>query len=160
MPIGITQQHQKEAIDAHRWFNDVRHKRLAAERVGVGELGPGMLDVLLQIVIGAVGDAPQLLKAEGKAVIQVVCFAAVVAALPVGMPPPANNFLPNAQRVGHKLPHPVLPLLEQHLPIGLFRIKEIFNLGLLKLQGTEDKLAGGDLVAEAFAKSGQCQTAA
>src|SRR4051794_33015047 len=106
--------------------------------------------MLLEVIICAIGDTPQFFPTKRKAIVQVIGVLTVMATFAVGVATPAQIFCAYAEALDHETPHHLLPILEHSLPVRFRRVEEIFNFGLLKLQRTEDKLAGGDLVAETF----------
>ena len=64
--IGVHQEGQGHAVGAQGGLDDIGDIVLVLLLVEVGEILAGVLLVLFEVVVGAVGHAPQLAPAEGE----------------------------------------------------------------------------------------------
>ena len=146
--VGVHQEGQGHAVGAQGGLDDVGDIVLVLLLVEVGEILAGVLLVLLEVVVGAVGHAPQLAPAEGEHELEVGGGLGVEGQLLGLVVAQAEVLLLQAQ-IHQPLAAELPPVLEP-LQIGA-RLAEELQLHLLKLPDAEDEVAGGDLVAEGLA---------
>ena len=146
--IRVAQHGQHAALHAEGRLDDIGDVALVRLGVEVGQILAGGLLVLGQVVIRAVGDAPQLAPAEGEQELEVRRGLGVEAQLLGVVVAQAEVFVLQADTE-----QPVMaeraPVVEP-LEVGAGLAEEL-QLHLLKLAHAEDEVAGGDLVAEALA---------
>ena len=146
--VAVHQRHQHRPGQPDRGLDNERHVALARALVQVGQVLAGEFHVPLQVEVGAIVDALQLLPAEREPVLDVVRVARVVRQL-------VRPVLVEAQVVGVDAQVQVvleaarLPMLEPARVLA--RVHEVLHLHLLELAGAEDEALGGDLVAERLA---------
>ena len=146
--IGVAEDGKDRALHAQRGLDDVGDIVLVLVLVVVGQvLARGVL-VLGQVVVGAVGHAPQLAPAEGEEELKVGGGFGVEAQL-LGVVVPQAQVLV-LQTDGQKPVVAELPPVLEPLLVGA-RLAEELQLHLLKLPDPEDEVARGDLVAEGLA---------
>ena len=146
--IGVAEESQHHTLDAERGLDDIGHVFLVGDGVGVGKVLAGGVDVLSEVVVRAVGDAPQLSPAEGEEELEVRGGFGVEAQLLRAMVTQAEFLVVKAE--------PEQPLVAELAPIGepfevCAGLAEKLQLHLLELAHAEDEVAGRDLVAEGFA---------
>ena len=69
--IGVAQERQHQALHAHGGLHAVGDELLVGHRIHVLHGLAGVLLMLLEVIVGAVGNAPQLAPAEGEQVLKV-----------------------------------------------------------------------------------------
>ncbi|MNN86386.1 hypothetical protein D3C81_2037970 [compost metagenome] len=77
----VDQEGQGNPVRAQGGLDAVRDVALLVVLVDIVEVLAGMLHVLLQVIVGAVRNAPQLAPAEGEFVLNIRCAVAVVGQL-------------------------------------------------------------------------------
>ena len=149
--VGVDQEREHRPVGAGGRLDHVRDVALLGRRVDVLELLAGVLGVLGEVEVAAVGDPLELGPADREQVLDVAGAARVVRQL-VGV----VRAQPQVVGADPELEVPVQPLLEPVLepPLGLVGRDEELHLHLLELARAEDEVAGGDLVAEALADLG------
>ena len=132
-------------------LDHVRHVALVGLRVEVVELLARVLGVLLEVVVGTLRDALELVEAPRERELDVGRPARIVRQLVVVVGAQAQHLGGDAV-----LDVPVQPLVAPVLvPVGrLGRRHEELEFHLLELAGAEDPVLRGDLVAEALADLG------
>ena len=137
--VGVDHEREHRPVGAGRRLDHMGHVALARGGVDVLELLAGVLGVLAQVEVAAVGDPLELRPADREQVLDVAGGARVVGEL-------LGVVRAQAQVVGAdpepRLPaHPLLePVLE---PLsGLGRRHEELHLHLLELARAEDEVAG------------------
>ena len=146
--VGVAEEGQGHAVGAQGGLDHVGDVPGVLLLVEIGQVFAGVLLVALEVVVGAVGDAPQLAPAEGEEVLHVGGGFGVEGQLLGPVVPEADVFLRHAQAEQ--------PAAAELLPVGeplqvRVGLAEELQLHLLELPGAEGKVAGGDLVAEALA---------
>ncbi|MBA7632359.1 hypothetical protein ES703_39903 [subsurface metagenome] len=145
--VGITEEGQHGAVHPGRWLNDKRHDVLVGLLVKVGHLFAAVFGVPRQVVVAAIGNALQLCPAHGEIVIDVVAFPGVVGQFCIAVGAQAEVLLPDAE-----VQVPLLSLLKPVIEPLIRRLRpdKILDFHLLELAAAEDKVAGGDFIAEGF----------
>lgn len=69
--VRVAKQREHHTLDAERRLDDVRHILLVGDGVGVGKVLAAGVDVLGEVVVRAVRDAPELSPAEGEEELEV-----------------------------------------------------------------------------------------
>ena len=147
--VGLAQESQRHAVAAQRGLDDVGDVVLVGLAVEILEALAGGLLMAAQVVVGAVGDAPQLAPVgEGEGVLDVGGGAAVEGQLGRLVVAQAQMLLFDAEAQQPVLAV-VLPVAEP-LEVGAGLAEEL-ALHLLELAGAEGEVARGDLVAESLA---------
>ena len=147
--VGLAQEGQRHAVAAQRGLDDVGDVVLVGLAVEVLEALAGGLLMAAQVVVGAVGDAPQLAPVgEREGVLDVGGGAAVEGQLGRLVVAQAQMLLFDAEAQQPVLAV-VLPVAEP-LQVGAGLAEEL-ALHLLELAGAEGEVARGDLVAEGLA---------
>ena len=146
--VGIDEEGERRAVDAGGRLDDVRHDVLVAVVVEVGQALAAVLGVRLEVEVGAVGDALELVPAPGEAVLQVGGAGGVVGELLGRM-----DVAPEVGRIDAQVEVPLLAQVDPALvPLGgVARLHEELHLHLLELAGAEGEVARRDLVAEGLA---------
>ena len=143
--IRVAQHGQHAALHAEGRLDDIGDVALVRLGIEVGQILAGGLLVLGQVVIRAVGDAPQLAPAEGEQELEVRRGLGVEAQLLGVVVAQAEVFVLQADTE-----QPVMaeraPVVEP-LEVGAGLAEEL-QLHLLELAHAEDEVAGGNLVAE------------
>ncbi|MNC09259.1 hypothetical protein D3C75_568780 [compost metagenome] len=145
---AVDEEGQGNPVCAQGGLDAVRDVALLVVLIDIVEVLAGMLHVLLQVIVGAVRNAPQLAPAEGEAVFDVGRRVGVVGKLVVGVVPQTDAVLLDAQ--GQQ------PVFAEAAPVGepfhiLAGFAEEFKLHLLELAGPEGEVARSDFVPEALA---------
>ena len=146
--VGVAQDGQHGALHAQGGLDDVGDIALVLLLVEVGQVLAGGILMLGQVVVGAVGHAPQLAPAEGEEELEVGGGLGVEAQL-LGVVVPESQVLVLQADAQQPLMAEAAPVLEP-LQVGA-RLAEELQLHLLELPHPEDEVARGDLVAEALA---------
>ena len=146
--VSIANQRQHRPIDSRAWFDHVRDKALLGFLIEIIERLAAGLDMLLQIIIGAIRDPLQLLSPKGKFVFDVERAFGIKCAL----------FFRHIQNVQSFPGNPDLLVKPDSLfqPVGqqihpLLRPAKIFQLHLLKLARAEGEVPWINLVSKRFA---------
>ena len=116
--------------------------------VEIGEVLAGVLLMLLEVIIGAVGHAPELAPAEGEHKLKVRGGLGVEGELLRLVIPEAQILILDV-KAQQPVVAEVAPVLEP-LQIGAGLAEEL-QFHLLKFPDAEDEVTGCDLVAKAFA---------
>ena len=152
--ISFTEKGEGGAIHSGTRFHNVRDEFLPGFLIKILERFAAGFLVLLEVVVGAVGDALELLRAERKGIEKVVGALGVEGAVFFRdiedgdfAPGDADGFVPG-KAVGQ-------PLIEPFLPFC--RGDEEFNLHLLEFTGSEGEVAGVDFIAERLADLGDSE---
>ncbi len=146
--ISIAQKGQGHAVSAQGGLHHIGDEALVGHRVDVLHILPAVLLVLLQVIIGAVGNAPQLPPAKGEAELKVGGGHGIMGELLCLMVPEPQVFRLDAKG-NQPIPAEAAPVFK---PLHILpRLAEELQLHLLKLPRTEDEVAGGDLIPEGFA---------
>src|SRR5436190_2292273 len=149
--VRVDEKCEQGAIDARGRLDHVGHirlARLARRLVEVFELLAGVIRVLSEVEVAAVGDSLELLPPDREPVLDVAGRRRVVRELTRLVRPGARVIGPDAELLvplAPALDPPLVPLLR------LGRRDEELHLHLLELAGAEDEVAGDDLVAERLA---------
>ena len=146
--VGVAQQREDHSLHAERRLDDIGDVFFVGRGVEIFEALAARLHMRFEVVVGAVGDAPQLAPAERELELEVgrrigverKLFGVVVAEFEV--------LLLDAQPEQPLLAE-VFPIVEP-LEVGA-GLAEEFKLHLFELADAEDEVAGRDLVAEALA---------
>ena len=143
--VGAAQEGQHHTVCTQGGLDHVGDVFLVGLIVKVGHVLTGGVLMLGQVVIGTVSDAPQLTPAEGEQELHVCGGLAVEAQLLFIVVAVADLILFQTQ--GEQ------PIQTELLPVSKplqirIRLAEELQLHLLKLSGTEGKVARGDLVSE------------
>ena len=146
--IRLAQEGQRHAVCAERRLDDVGDVVLVLLLIEVVHVLTGELLVLAQVVVRAVGDAPELAPAEREQILKVGRGLGVEAQLLLLMVAQAEVLVLHTQTL-EPLVAEAAPVVEP-LEIGV-RLAEELQLHLLKLADAEDEVARRDLVAEALA---------
>ena len=146
--IGVAKEREHHAFHAEGGLDDVGHILLVGDGVGVGEVLAACVDVLGEVVVRAVGDAPKLSPAEREEELEVGRRFGVEAQLFRAVVAQAEFAVVEAE--------PEQPFVAEFAPIGEplevgAGLAEELQLHLLELAHAEDEVAGRDLVAEGFA---------
>ena len=152
--VGVDQEGERGAVGAGGRLDHVRQVALAGLLVEVLELLAGVLLVLGQVEVAAVGDALELGPADREQVLDVAGPGRVVGELVGLVGADHQEVRPDAE-----VEVPVAADLDP-LPVplvGLGRRHEELHLHLLELAGAEDEVARGDLVAEGLADLGDAE---
>lgn len=151
---GFAEDGEEGAIDAGAGLDDVGDVFLFGLFVEVFEGFAGCFLVAREVVVGAVGDAFELLDAEGEFVLEVVGFAGVEGALIFWdvedvdfVAGDADGFIPFEAFF-----EPVVCPLEA----GAWFYEE-FEFHLFEFSGAEGEVARVDFVAEGFADLGDAE---
>ena len=137
-----------DALHAERRLDNIGNISLVGLRIEVIKRLARGVDVLRQVVVGSVGNAPELAPAEREEILKVGGCLGVEAKLLLVMVAQAEIFLLDAQ-TQQEVTAVASPVLEP-FQIGA-GLAEEFQLHLLKLADTENEVAGRDLIAEGFA---------
>ena len=149
--VGLDEEGHEGTGQARRGLDDVGGPAFLGVRVEVVELRAGGLGVDGQVVVGAVGDAFELAPLaalEAEAVFQVDGALGVVRELLLRV-----LVLAQVLRVDAQVDVPGLAVVDPVLVPFLIGagLAEELEFHLLELAGTEDEVAGRDLVAEGLA---------
>ena len=149
--VGLDEEGHEGTGEARGGLDDVGGPAFLSVRVEVVELRAGGLGVDAQVVVGAVGDALELAPLaalEAEAVFQVDGALGVVRELLLGV-----LVLAQVLRVDAEVDVPGLAVVDPVLVPFLIGagFAEKLEFHLLELAGTEDEVAGRDLVAEGLA---------
>src|SRR5439155_6029675 len=129
-------------------IDDVLNVALVPLIVEIGQVLARVLLVALQVVVGAVVDALELLPAEGELEFEVDRARGVVRELVLGV------LALTQHRFGYaEIGVPAVALSKSAVvgAGGLAGVDEVLHLHLLELARTEDEVARRDLVAEGLA---------
>ena len=148
--VSFAQEGQRHTVTAQARLDDIGDIVLVLLLVEVFQaLAAGLL-VATQVIVGAVGNAPQLTPAaaEGELILNVGGGAGVEGQLGRFVVTQTQALLLDAQAQQ--------PVLAEVLPVGkpfqvAARLAEELALHLLKFPGTEGEVARGNLVAEGLA---------
>ena len=143
--IGVHQHGQHAALHAQGRLHHIGDVALVGLRVEVGQVAAGHGLVLGQVVVGAVGHAPQLAPAEGEQELEVRGGLGVEAQL-LGIVVAQAQVLVLQADAQQPVVAEGAPVVEP-LQIGAGLAEEL-QLHLLELADTEDEVARRDLVAE------------
>ena len=147
--VGLAQEGQGHAVAAQRGLDDIGDVVLVLLLVEIGQVLAAGLLMAAQVVVGAVGDAPQLTPVgEGEGILNVGGGPGVEGQLGGLVVTQAQVLLLDAQ-VQQPLLAVVLPV-GKPLQVGA-RLTEELALHLLELTGAEGEVARGDLVTEGLA---------
>ena len=146
--VSVAQDGQNGALNAQRGLNNIGNIVLVSFLIVVAQILAGDILVLGQVIVGAVGNAPQLTPAEGEEELKVSGGLGVEAQL-LGVVVTQSEILVLQADVQQELVAEAAPVLKP-LKIGAGLAEEL-KFHLLKLSYAEDEVAGGDLVAEALA---------
>ena len=149
--VGLDEESHEGTGQASGGLDDVGGPAFLGVRVEVVELRAGSLGVDGQVVVGAVGDAfklAPLAALEAEAVFQVDGALGVVRELLLRV-----LVLAQVLRVDAEVDVPGLAVVDPVLVPFLIGagLAEELEFHLLELAGTEDEVAGRDLVAEGLA---------
>ena len=145
---GLAEEGQGHAVGAQGGLHDVGNVALVGLLVEVLKgFAAGFL-MAAQVVVGPVGDAPELAPAEGEQVLDVGGGLGVERQFLLLVVPEPHVFFLHAQGEEPVLAV-VLPVVEP-VQVGVGLAEEL-ALHLLELPGAEGEVAGGDLIAEGFA---------
>ena len=146
--IGIAQEGQHGTFYAQGRLNAIRHILFVGHRIQVFHGLAGMFLMAGQVIVRAIGHAPQFAPAEGEQELEVRCRLGIEGQLFRLMIAQAQAFFLYAQ-VQQPVPAEGTPILEPfHI---LAWLAEELQLHLLKFTHTENEVAGGNLIAEGFA---------
>ena len=145
--VGVAEEGQGYPVRPKGGLDDIGDVLLIGLRIEILHAFPRVVLMLGEIVVGAVGNAPQLPPVKGEPVLEVGGGLGVEGQLLLGVIPQTQVFLLHPQV--HK------PLAAVVLPVGEpFQIgaglHEELQFHLLEFPGPEDEVAGGDFVTEAF----------
>ena len=145
---GLAKERERGAIHPGAGLDDMRDEAFLRGFVEIIERLAGVLDVLPEVVVGAVGDAFQLAHAEGEFVFEVVGFLRVEGALAVRDVFDVDLRARDADVLikFQALLEPVVG--ELHSVLGA---AEILDLHLLEFPRTENVVAWIDLIAKRLA---------
>ena len=147
--VGLAQEGQRHTVTAQRRLDDVGDVVLVGLAVEVLQALAGSLLMAAQVVVGAVGNAPQLAPVgEREGIFDISGGTAVESQLCGLVVTQAQVLLLDAQAQQPVLAV-ILPVSEP-LQVGA-RLAEELALHLLELAGTEGEVARRDLVAEGLA---------
>ena len=146
--IRLAQEGERHAVGAERRLDDVGDVVLVFLLVEIVHVLTGEFLVLGQVVVRAVGNAPELAPAEREQILKVGRGLGVEAQLLLLMVAQAEVFILHVQAL-EPLVAEAAPVVEP-LEIGV-RLAEELELHLLELADAEDEVARRDLVAEALA---------
>ena len=152
--VGVDEERERRAVGARRRLDDVRDVALLRLRIEVLELLAGVLGVLREVEVAAVGDALELAPADREEVLDVGGAAGVVRQLVGVVLAQAQVVLAQAE-----VDVPVVArLLPEVVPARrLVGRDEELHLHLLELARAKDEVAGRDLVAERLADLGDAE---
>ena len=144
----LANERERGAIHAGAGLDDMRHELFLRGFVEIIKRLAGMLDVLREIVIGAVGDALQLAHAKRELVFEVVGFLGIKRPLAVGN---VVDFDLRARDADVLVKFQALlePVVGE--PQAVFGTAEKLDLHLLEFARAEDVVARIDLVAKRLA---------
>ena len=146
--VRVAEEGQRHTVSAKGRLNDIRDVVLIGLLIKIGHILAGMILMLLEIVIRAVGNAPQLAPAEREQELNVRRGLGVEGKLLLLMVAQTQIFLRHAEGQQPVFAE-ILPIIEPvEIRAGL---AEEFTFHLLELTGTEREVAGRDLVSEALA---------
>ena len=146
--IRLAQEGQRHTVCAERRLDDIGDVVLVFLLVEIVHVLTGELLVLGQVVIRAVGDAPELAPAEREQILKVGRGLGVEAQLLLLVVAQAEVFIVHIQ-VLEPLVAEAAPVVEPR-KVSV-RLAEELELHLLELADAEDEVARRDLVAEALA---------
>ena len=146
--VCLDDDRQEQTLHAQRRLDNIGHIALAGRLVKVVERLAAGVDVLGQVVVGAVGDAPQLAPAEGEEVFKVGGRLGIEAQLLLLVVAQTEVFGLDMERI-EEVAAEAAPVVEP-FKVGAGLAEEL-KLHLLKLAHAENEVAGRDLVAEGFA---------
>ena len=152
--VGVEKECQRGAVDTRRRFHDMGNEPFFSFGIEVRKILTRVLSMGLEVEVGAVGDAFQLVPPPWEPVVDVVGPGRIMRQLVRIMLAELQILLPH--------PHfdiPALPLLHPVFEpaVGLVGAAEELHLHLLELPGPEDELLRGDLIAERFADLGDSE---
>src|SRR6188472_568789 len=155
--VGVHEERHHRPVRAERRLDHVGDVALTGGLVEVREVLAGVLAVLLEVEVGAAGDALELLEAalgEAEVVLDVDGPLGVVAELL-----PRVLVLAQVVRADAEVGVPAGALVDPVLVPLLVGagLDELLHLHLLELARAEDEVAGRDLVAEALADLGDAE---
>ena len=146
--VGVHQHGQHAALHAQRRLHHIGDVALIRLGIEVGQILAGHGLVLGQVIVGAVGHAPQLAPAEGEQELEVRGGLGVEAQL-LGIVVAQAEILILQADTQQPVVAEGAPVVEP-LQIGAGLAEEL-QLHLLELTDAEDEVARGDLVAEGLA---------
>jgi len=147
--IGITEESEDHAVAAERRFNHIRNIVLVRFGVEVFQRFAGSLLMAAKVIIGAVGNTPELAPvSKGESKLNIGGCAAINRERGRLVVAQAQMLLFNAERIE--------PFGAEVFPIGKpvkvgAGFAEEFAFHLLKFARAEGEVAGGDLIAERLA---------
>ena len=146
--IGFGQDREEQTLHAERRLNDIRDIALICLRIEVIKRLAGGIAVLREVVVGSVGNAPELAPAEREQILKVSRRLGIEAKLLCGVVAQAEILLLQTD-LQQEVLAVAAPVLEPfQIGVGL---AEEFQLHLLKFADAENEVAGRDLIAEGFA---------
>ena len=146
--VCVAEECEEHAVCAQRRLDDVRHVLFVGDGIDVGKILARSFDVLIEVVVGAISNAPKLAPAEREFVFEVGCCLGVEAKLFFFVVAEFEVFVSHAE-VEQPLMAEVLPICKP-FEIGA-GLAEKFKFHLFKFADAEDEVAGRDFVAEALA---------
>ena len=145
--VSLNYYREEKALYAERGLDNVGNIALACGLIEVFKRLAARLDVLGEVVVGSVGNAPKLAPAEGEEVLKVGCSLGVEAELLLLVVAESEVLGLDVERV-QEVAAEAAPVVEP-LKVGSGLAEEL-ELHLLKLAHAENKVAGSDLVSEGF----------
>ena len=143
--ICVNKECKSNSVCAERGLNNVGNVVLVCLLVEEGEILAGVVTVLGKVVIGSVGNTPELAPTEGEEELEVGGCLGIEAKL-LGIVVTKTKVLVLHTEVKKPLVAEVLPVCEP-LKVGAGLAEEL-KLHLLKLSGSEYEVTGGNLVTE------------
>ena len=146
--VGIGQEGQERALDAEGRLDDIGDIARVLLLIEIRQVFAGRVLMLRQVIIRAVGNAPELAPAEREQELEVRRRLGIEAQLLRVMVAQAKVLLLHAEREQ--------PLLAEAAPVGeplevRTRLTEELQLHLLEFTHAENEVARRDLVAERLA---------
>ena len=143
--ICFNKKRESHTVSTERGLDNVGDITLVGFGIEVSEILAGMLDVLGEVVVGSVGNAPKFAPAEREEVLEVGGCLGIEGKL-LGLVVAKTEvffFYVKAEKPIVAIASPIL----EPLKVGVGLAEEL-KLHLLKLANTEDEVTGRDLVAE------------
>ena len=145
--VCVGQDGEEETFNAERRLDDIRYVALVGFGIKIVKCFAAGLDVLCEVVVGSVGNAPELAPSEREQEFEVCGCLGIEAKLLGIVVTQAEIFFFYAEREQ--------PVLAEAAPVVKpFKVgaglAEEFKLHLLELTHTEYEVAGSDLVTEGF----------
>ena len=146
--VCVCEECEEHTIRTERRLDDVRHVLLVGDGVDITQILAACLDVLIEVIVRAVCNAPKFAPTEGEFILEVRRGFGVEAKFFLVVVAEFEIFVLHAE-VEEPFVAEILPI-RKPFEVGA-GLAEEFKFHLLKFTDAEDKVAGSDLVAETLA---------